>query len=232
GRALTFSIKSDGQLVRGLKLEGEDNRLGEKAVDTLTFKAEEMAMDRFDLKKMKIDKSRVGFDGRLTLYGGRDIVGSGSVAFSGAEVALEGLNGEGAKVINDLLGEIHQFGAYVDVAGSWQAPSIKVASDLDRQLSGAFKKVMAKEAEKYKKELKRLLDGQLKEQMNKLDERSHGFMDTANLLDQQNLSLDRLEQKAKALLDGHKSKDQAEEKAKDYLKERENQGKVKKLLGF
>lgn len=212
GRALTFSVKSDGPLVRGLQLEGEENRLGEKAVDTLTFKAREMALERFDLKKMTIDKSRLGFDGRLTLYGGSDIVGSGSVAFSGAEIALEGLHGRGAEIINDLLGEIHQFGAYVDVAGSWQAPSVKVASDLDRQLSSAFKKVMSKEADKYKKELQALLDGQLKEQMSMLSGKSRGFTDTAKLLDQQNLSLDALEQKAKALLGG--SKGLAEEKAK------------------
>ena len=228
GRALTFSLKSDGPLVSGLQIEGEENRLGEKAVDTLTFKAKAIAMDRFDLTRMTIDRSKLGFDGRLTLYGGSDIVGSGSVAFNGAEIVLEGLSGKGAQIMNDLLGEIHQFGAHVDIAGSWQAPSIKVASDLDRQLSGAFKKVMSKEADHYKKELQTLLDKQLKEQMGKLDEKSHGFIDAGALLEQQNLSLDTLSQKAKALLGGQGSKDLA----KDYLKETKSQDKAKKLLGF
>ena len=217
GRALTFSLKSDGPLVSGLQIEGEENRLGEKAVDTLTFKAKSIAMDRIDLTKMTIDKSKLGFDGRLTLYGGRDIVGSGSVAFKGAEIAIEGLSGNGARIMNDLLGEIHQFGAHVDIAGSWQTPSVKVASDLDRELSGAFKKVMSKEADSYKKELKTLLDKQLKEQMSQLSEKSQGFIDTGALLEQQNLSLDAFSQKAEALIGGHGSKDLAKEKTKKLL---------------
>ena len=215
GRALTFAVKSDGPLVKGLQLDGEDNRLGEKTVDTLRFKADAIEMERFDLNKMQINKSRVGFDGQLTLYEGRDISGSGRVVFKEAQIMLEGLNGKGAQVMNDMLKQIRQFGANVDVEGSWQSPSVKVASDLDKKLSAAFRKVMAKEAEKYKKELKVLLDEQLNEQLGKLNEMSGGMAGTGKLLEQQNLSFEALEQKAGALLGGEGG-----------------QEKVKKLFGF
>ena len=232
GRALTFVVKSDGPLVKGLQLEGEANRLGEKTVDTLRFKADAISMERFDLNKMQIDNSRVGFDGHLILNAGRDIAGSGRVVFKEAKITLEGLNGRGAQVMNDMLREIHQFGADVDVEGNWQSPSVKVSSDLDKQLSAAFRKVMAKEAEKYKKELKVLLDEQLKEQLGQLNEMSGGMADAGKLLEQQNLSLGALKQQAEALLGGKESQELVKEKGKDYLKEKKNQEKAKKLLGF
>ncbi|WP_345976310.1 TIGR03545 family protein [Sulfurimonas sp. HSL3-7] len=224
GRALTFEAKSDGPLVKGLQLEGEDNRLGEQTVDTLRFKANAIAMERFDLNKIQIDNSRIGFDGKLILYEGRDISGSGHVVFKEAQISLEGLNGKGAQVMNDMLREIRQFGADVDVEGNWQSPSVKVASDLDKKLSAAFRKVMAKEAEKYKKELKVLLDEQLKEQLGKLNEMSGGMADTGKLLEQQNLSLGALQQQAEALLGGKSSQ--------KLLKDQKSQEKVKKLFGF
>ena len=74
---------------------------------------------------------------------------------------------------------------------------------------------MAKEAEKYKKELKVLLDEQLNEQLGKLNEMSGGMAGTGKLLEQQNLSFEALEQKAGALLGG-----------------KGGQEKVKKLFGF
>ncbi len=232
GRALTFIVKSDGPLVKGLQLEGEDNRLGEKTLDTLRFKADAIAMENFDLNKMQIDNSKVGFEGHLTLYEGRDISGRGRVVFKEAQIMLEGLKGKGAQVMNDMLQEIHQFGADVDVEGNWQSPSVKVASDLDRKLSAAFTKVMGKEIEKYKKELKVLLDEQLKEQLGKLNEMSGGMVDTGRVLEQQELSLGALEQKATSLLGGKGGQELVKEKGKDYLKEKKNQEKVEKLFGF
>ncbi len=232
GRALTFIVKSDGPLVKGLQLEGEDNRLGEKTVDTLRFKADAIEMERFDLDKIQIDNSKMGLDGQLTLREGSDISGSGRVVFKEAQIAIEGLEGKGAQIMNDLLKEIRQFGADVDVEGNWQSPSVKVASDLDKKLSAAFRKVMAKEAEKYKKELKVLLDEQLNEQLGKLNGMSGGMADTGKLLEQQNLSFEALEQKAGALLGSKGSQEQLEKKGKDYLKEQKSQDKVKKLLGI
>ena len=232
GRALTFAVKSDGPLVNGLQLEGEDNRLGEKTVDTLRFKADAITMERFDLDRMQIDNSKVGFEGRMTLYAGHDISGAGRVVFKEAQIMLEGLKGKGAEVMNDMLKEIHQFGADVDVAGNWQSPSVKVASDLDKKLSAAFRKVMAKEAEKYKNELKVLLDEQLKEQLRKLNKMIGGMAGTGKLLEQQNLSFEGLEQKAGALLGGKGSQEQLENKGKEYLKDQKKQEKVKKLFGL
>ncbi|MGB5966638.1 MAG: TIGR03545 family protein [Sulfurimonadaceae bacterium] len=232
GRALTFSVKSDGPLVRGLKLEGEDNRLGEEVVDTLLFSAQAIEMKRLDLKKMKIDNSKIGFNGQMTLQGGTALVGSSKVAFRESEITLEGVSGKGAEIMNDMLKEIREFGANVAVDGNWKAPSIRVSSDIDQKLSKAFKQVMAKEITKYKKELKLLLDQQLKEQLGELGEMTSGFVDTEKLIDQESLSLDALENKAKELVSSDSNKKLAEDKAKDYLKDEKNKDKLKKLFKF
>jgi len=201
GRALTFDISSDGPLVRGLRLEGEDNRLGEKVIDTLTFKANTVPMESFDLERMKISNSKLGLDGRMTLVGGSKIIGASSVTFREAQIALEGFGGRGAQIMNDILKGIKSFGARVEVEGSLETPAIKVTSDLDRQLSQGFKKVMAKEIAAYEKELKGLLDEQLKGQLGTLNGMSGGMNGTGKLLDHQNLSLDALGQKADGLLE-------------------------------
>ena len=232
GRALTFSVKSDGPLVRGLKLDGEDNRLGEEVVDTLSFSAQTIEMERLDLKKMKIDNSKIGFNGHMTLKGGTELAGSSKVAFRESEISLEGVNGKGAEIMNDILKEIHEFGANIAVDGNWKAPSVKVSSDIDKLLSKAFKKVMAKEIIKYEKELKVLLDEQLKEQLDELGGMTSGFVDTEKLIDQESLSLDALENQAKELLDSKSSQKVVEDKAKDYLKDEKTEEKLKKLFKF
>ena len=56
--------------------------------------------------------------------------------------------------------------------------------------------------------------------------------DAGKLLEQQNLSLGALKQQAEALLGGKESQELVKEKGKDYLKEKKNQEKAKKLLGF
>jgi len=201
GRALTFDISSDGPLVRGLRLKGEDNRLGEKVIDTLTFRADTVPVKNFDLERMQINNSKMGLDGRMTIVGGSKIIGASSVTFREAEIALDGLGGKGAQIMNDILSGIKSFGARVEVEGSLDTPAIKVTSDLDRRLSQGFKKVMAKEISAYEKELKGLLDEQLKGQLASLNKMGGGMSDTGKLIDQQSLSLDALGQNASGLLE-------------------------------
>ncbi len=218
GRTLTFAVASEGPSIKGLTLKGEDNRLGEEVVDTLAFKADGLKMKRMNLSKMQINDANIGFDGQLRVVDSSTVTGQTKVLFNEAQVTLEDLGGRGAAIMNDVFEEIHSFGATVDVEGEWQRPSVKVSSDIDEMLSKAFKKVMAKEILKYKKELKVLLDEQLKEQLGDLGGITGEFVDTEALLNEQSLSLDGLDKKAKELLSSDKTKDAAKEKAKDKLK--------------
>lgn len=232
GRTLTFTVNSEGPRVKGLYLEGEDNRLGEGVIDTLAFKAGALEMKKMNLQKMQITDAKIGFDGQLRLVDNSTISGQTDVTFKEVQIRLEDVGGRGAEIMNDVLKEIHLFGANVDIGGAWQNPSVKVSSDIDKQLSNAFKKVMAKEISKYKKELKVLLDEQLKEQLGELGSLTGGFVDTEKLIDQESLSLDALENKAKELVSSDNTKKVAKDKAADYLKDDKTQDKLKKLFKF
>ncbi|MDA3946545.1 MAG: TIGR03545 family protein [Helicobacteraceae bacterium] len=232
GRTLTFTIKSEGPRVKGLYLEGEDNRLGEEVIDTLAFKADALGMKQMNLQKMQINDAKIGFDGQLKLVDNSSVSGKTEVVFKEAQIRLKEVGGRGAEIMNDALKEIDTFGATVDIAGEWQRPSVQVSSDIDKQLSTAFKKVMAKEIEKYKKELKLLLDEQLKEQLGEFGGMTSGFVDIEKLIDEESLSLDGLENKVKELASSDSTKQLAKDKAADYLKDDKNKDKLKKVFKF
>jgi len=232
GRPLTFIIDSDGERVRGLHLEGEDNRLGDEVIDTLSFNTESFVMKQMDMNKMKVSDAKIGFEGNLRLVNNKTITGKTDIAFYEAKIKLVGVGGRGAEVMNDTLAEIDSFGANVDVEGDWKLPSVHVSFNIDKMLSKAFKKVMAKEIAKYKKELELLLNEKAKEQLVKLSEKTGGLVDTGKLLDEQSLSLDALEKKAKGLASSANTKKVVKEKATKYLKDKKTQDKLKKLFKF
>jgi len=232
GRALTFSIDSDGERVQGLHLEGEDNRLGEEVVDTLHFSTRSFVMKQMDMNKMKITNAKIGLEGDLKLIDNKTIIGKTDIIFYEAKIRLDGVGGRGAAIMNDALAEIDSFGANVDVEGDWKLPSVHVSSNIDKMLSRAFKKVMAKEIVKYRKELEQILNEKAKEQLAKLSEKTGGLVDTGKLLDEQSLSLDALEKKAKGVASSANTKKVVKEKAKEYLKDKKTQDKLKKLFKF
>ncbi len=207
GRPLTFDISSEGESVKGLTLKGEDNRLGEEVIDTLVFRADALEMKMMELQKMQISDAKIGFDGQLTLVDNSTVTGTTDVLFKEAAISLDEVGGKGAQLLNDVVKEINTFKAKIDVSGVWQSPSVKVSSDIDTLISKAFKKVMAKEIAKYKRELKVLLDAQLKEQLGALNGMTGGMVDAGKLIDEQSLSLNGLENKVKELGSSGKTQD-------------------------
>ena len=57
------------------------------------------------------------------------------------------------KLVNDLLASIHSFNVNVDIKGELEKPSIRVKSDLDKQLSKGISSMASKEVKKFEKEL-------------------------------------------------------------------------------
>ncbi len=202
GKMLTFVIDGESAKVKGLHIEGSDDRLGKKVVDTVAFDADTLEIKEMGLQKMQITDAKIAFDGRLSVVESSTVSGRTELTFREARIRLDEVGGKGAEIINDILKEIRFFSAAVSVEGQWQNPSVKVSSDIDKLLSAGFKKAMAKEIAGYKKELKVLLDRQAKEQLGELGGMSGGFTEVGKLIDQQNLSLDTLGTKAQGLGSG------------------------------
>ena len=232
GEPLTFTLNGDGARIKGLHLEGEDNRLGDEVVDTLLFSTRSLTLKQIDMNKMKISDAKIGLEGHLKLLDSSRVSSKTDIIFYEARIRLEDVGGKGAEIMNDALSQVDSFGANVDVEGDWSHPSVKVRSDIDRMLSKAFKKVMAKEIKKYQKELQQLLNEKAKEQLAKLSEKTGGMVDAGTLIDENLLSVEGLEKKAKELLSSDNTKKVAKEKAAEYLKDKKTQDKLKKLFKF
>ncbi len=234
GKPLTFRLKGNSEKVQGLVLDGEDNRLGEEVIDTLDFSAERVAMKRLSLKKIEIENTHLAVSGSMKLIDTKKLDSKALLHFKDADISLEDLNGKGAAMMRDMLQQIHTFEVDVSAEGNWVAPAIAVSSDIDTKLSRAFKKVMAKEIVKYRKELKVLLNKEWKKQSEKLKEMTHGMVDVGESLDEDILSVEGLQKKAKELLDANNAEQLAKQKAKEearkYLHDKEAREKAKNKL--
>ncbi len=165
GRALTFVASSDGPQVKGLKVQGEDNRLSEMVKDSATFSVEQFKMDALDLSSMKVSQSDLSIKGDVMLVGSSVLSGKSHLDFSDAAISMEGLEGKSADAVADVLASISTFAADVTLAGELHSPEVAVATDLDKKISGALKAGLKKQATAYQKELKTMLNAQMKEQL-------------------------------------------------------------------
>lgn len=203
GRALTFVALSDGPQISGLKINGEDNRLGDRVRDRVTFSADQFKMDTLDLSSMKISNSNLAMKGNIALDDGTVLSGMSHMAFSNAAITMENLmNGKSAEAVADVLGSISTFGADVTLAGTLESPKIAVSTDLDKKLSGALTAGVKKQAAGYQRELKTLLNEQMKDQLGAIDSDAGKVADINALAGDQSKMLSDLGADAGGLLKG------------------------------
>lgn len=165
GRTLTFVASSDGPQVKGLTIQGEDDRLGKVVKDSATFDVRQVRLDSLDLSSMRISRSDLALKGDISLVDNSVLDGKSHLDFSDAAISMEGLEGKSAKAVSEVLSSIRDFGADVDLAGELESPKVSVSTDLDKKLSGALSANLKKQAAGYQKELKGLLDAKMKEQL-------------------------------------------------------------------
>jgi uncharacterized protein (TIGR03545 family)/uncharacterized protein (TIGR03546 family) len=200
GRALTFSLESDGEQIKGLKLSGEDNRLGEKVKDRLAFNAERIRNGAMAISQLQLSRSDMALKGNLELTDASALGGRADIGFSNAALAMSGLEGELAKALNDALKGVSSFSVGVGLAGSLEEPKVSVESDLDKKLSSAAKKAVQGKVAGYEKELKGLLDTRMKEQLGSLQGEAGKIPDIGALLGKQEGALNGLDKQAGGLL--------------------------------
>jgi uncharacterized protein (TIGR03545 family)/uncharacterized protein (TIGR03546 family) len=200
GRALTFSLESDGERVKRLKVDGEDNRLGGQVKDTLAFSAERIRNDAMAISQLQLSKSDMALKGNLELTDASALGGRATIGFGNTELAMAGLEGELANALNDALKGVRRFSVDVALAGSLEEPKVRVESDLDKQLSSAAKKALSGKVGGYEKELKGLLDARMKEQLGTLEGEAGAIPDIGALAGKQEGALSGLDKQAAGLL--------------------------------
>ena len=202
GRPITIKASSDGQQISGLKLSAEDNRLGEGVVDRLAFSAKKLSLETMALSSMTISNTALAFDGDFVMNDAKTLKGKVHLGFSDADIKMNDLKGKTAEMVSDLLKSINRFNADVTLGGDLEDPKVSVKTDLDKKLSGALSAGLKKQAARYEKELKGLLDNQMQERLGAFKGEAANIADINTLAGGQSSALGDLGSNASGLISG------------------------------
>lgn len=199
GRPLRFSATSDGPQIRKLVVQGEDNRIGQSVLDSVTFASQGVRLGGLAFDALQIDQCRMGFKGQISLTGMRGLRGNTTLAFSETAMTMRGED-ETTKILADILRSVKAFQVGVTLGGTLQEPQIGVSSDLDKQLAKGIIAGVAQQATAYKTELKGLLADKTAGQLGALKGEAGGLADINGLANDQNKALGGLSSEAGSLL--------------------------------
>ncbi|NNL76348.1 MAG: TIGR03545 family protein [Desulfobacterales bacterium] len=202
GRPITFKASSDGKQIRGLKLSGEDNRLGEGVVDRLSFSAKKFPLEEMALSSMTLSNAALAFNGDLVINDAKAMNGKANLRFRDADIKMDNLEGQTAKVVSDVLKSINRFNADVTLGGELDSPKVSVKTDLDKKLSSALSAGLKKQTARFEKDLKGLLDSQMKEQLGAFKGEASNIADINALAGSQSSALGNLNSNASGLITG------------------------------
>ena len=202
GRPITFEASSDGQKISGLELSGEDNRLGENVVDRFAFSAKKLSFEAMELSSMTLSNTALAFNGDFVINDAKALNGKANLRFRDADIKMNNLKGKTAKIVSDVLRSINRFNANVTIAGELESPKVSVNTDLDKKLSGALSAGLKKQAVRYEKELKGLLDSQMQERLGAFKGEAANIADINALAGNQSIALGDLGSNAGGLISG------------------------------
>ena len=200
GRPITFKASSDGKQISGLKLSGEDNRLGEGVVDRLAFSAKKIPLEEMALSTMTLSNTALGFNGDLVINDAKAMSGKTNLRFRDADIKINNLEGKTAEMVSDVLKSINRFNADITLGGELESPKVSVKTDLDKKLSSALSAGLKKQAARYEKELKGLLDSQMQERLGAFKGEAANIADINSLAGSQSSALDNLGSNASGLI--------------------------------
>ena len=202
GRPITFKASSDGQKISGLKLSGEDNRLGETVVDRFAFSAKKLSFETMALSSMTLSNAALAFNGNFIIEDAKALSGKANLRFRDADIKMNNLKGKTAEMVSDVLKSVNRFNANITLGGELEDPKVSVKTDLDKKLSGALSAGLKKQAARYEKELKGLLDNQMQERLGDFKGEAANIADINTLAGGQISALGDLDSNAGDLISG------------------------------
>lgn len=192
GKATTFRVESDGDIVEKFVLEGKDDRLKDEAHESVLFSAKNIPAQELSFSQINIKKSDIALKGKADVYGLSKLSLTSELNFNNTAVSMQGLDEKYAEIVNDTLSEVKGFHVKADASGSLETPSVSVTTDLDKKISGALGGMFAKEAKKYEAQLREMLDDKMQDKLKSLQTSASGLPQIDSLIGSQNSSLDSL----------------------------------------
>jgi len=192
GRATTFKVTSDGDVVEKFILEGKDDRLGKEAHESVVFSAKKIPLKNLLLSSLTLEKSDIALKGSADVYGLSKLELKSTLDFGNAAISIGGLDEKYADIVNSTLSEVKSFYVKTDATGSLESPAVDVKTDLDKKISAALSGVFAKEAKKYEAQLQTMLNEKMQEHLKGATASVSGLPDINSVIGSQNTSLDKL----------------------------------------
>ena len=147
-KPMVLSADAKGSLYQHIRMDILDDRREDKGVTDFDIKVKGLKKDIYDLDTLKM----------------KDILADGSIkgqliehvisAHSDIKVRQAKLQMPSQKLVNNLLSSVSRFSLKIDIQGEVNKPSIKVNSDLDKQLSKGLKSMASRETKKFESDLR------------------------------------------------------------------------------
>lgn len=223
-----------------LVLEGYSSTLESESVLTKLqanwpdYQVNKWWMAKTDVLPVQLAKASAHFSGQLTLTGLSQVDAGLNIHYQDADFDLSETNSDQVtRYLAPAFADINQFKVDAGLSGRLMSPQIRASSDLDNQLSAAFKKVFEQEMQAFKKDLEQQLQTKLTELKQPIEaELQRLNLDQAALKDQeqalqavQNEAQKRLkesENELKQRLEAEKKQieKEAKQKVEDELRKR------------
>jgi uncharacterized protein (TIGR03545 family)/uncharacterized protein (TIGR03546 family) len=148
GKPMRLEADAAGKAYKRITAELIDDRRENTAKTSFDLKATEYKKEAVQMKPLELTDivSDMRLKGKIT---------AGQIeAKSAVNVTKASLSMPSQKMLNDLLSEISAFNVEISLSGEVQTPSIRVNSDLDKQLSGGLKRMASKANKELEEKLK------------------------------------------------------------------------------
>ena len=225
-KATQFNYKSDGAKFKNLRVTGEDSHLAKNIKTTASYGLDEADVKDADLSFMRLQSAKYSLKGTLDVEDYHVLDSQTKVLFTKASLSLKKTDNDFMEGVGDILQKIDSFDLKVKLGGTITNPRVDVRSNLDKKLSSAFSKVLNKEVQKYKQELKVLIDQKLQKQLKDLGLKEGELSGLDDLFDSKTKTTDILKSRVDNLEQELKDKTNQEiQKQKKILQEKADRKK-------
>ena len=146
-KPMTLHVDAKGTSYASVIADAVDDRMGDVSKTTFDVKMKKLKMAELDMKALSMNNISTDATFKGSVVDGL-IKANSDVAVKKVQLKMGS-----QELINELLSGISSFNVTIGLDGDVQKPSVKVASDLDKQLSKGLSGVASKAAKGFEKKL-------------------------------------------------------------------------------
>ena len=229
-KTTTMVLKSDGEKIQNLLIKGEDNRIGKNNYQLFDITASNLPTKKLDLQLLSLERSNIALKSRVKLLHVEKLTSNATLRFTKSDIQLKDQSGKINSMLQEVLSDVQSFDVDVDIEGSMKTPKVTASSDLDKKISASLSKVLRKQAKVYEKELKVIIDKELKKSLGSLYSEVGDVKKLGSLLDAETLSFKNYDKSVDILSKELEKRYKKEQKKLEDRAKKETKKEADKLI--